>query len=304
MFIVAIILLVIALVLIAIGVTKSNILSKLIGGVLALIGIVFGIMSFTYTQTAGEAKVLVDFTGNVVGQDTDEGLAIKAPWVDTVDYNIRNQQAVFSNPANTGEQTLGGEITVTDAKGVKANVDVVVRYSIKPDSVTDIYREFGDQTSFESSLITPEVRTVVRSVPAAYNTIEVLTKRPELEQAIFDALVSRWEKEGVVVDAVSLQDIRYPESVVNAFAEAENARTLVTKEQANLEAAEVSSQQKVVQAKAEAESNRLISESLSEEVLQLRGYDALKYAADKGNLIITDGGGTLLNIPAPAKAAE
>lgn len=300
MFIVALILMAIAVVLIVIGVTKKNVLFKLIGGVVAIVSIVFGIMSFTYTQTAGEAKVLVDFTGNVVGQDTDEGLAFKAPWVDTVDYNIRNQQAAFSIAGNTNGDTLGGEITVTDAKGVKANVDVVVRYSIKPDSVTDIYREFGEQINFEASLIAPDIRTVVRSVPAAYNTIEVLTKRPELEQAIYDSLATRWEKEGVIVDSVALQDIRYPESVVTAFAEAENARTLVTKEQANLAAAEVSAQQKVVQAEAEAEANRLISESLSPEVLQLRGYDALKHVADKGNLIVTDGSGTLLNVPAPA----
>ena len=296
---VAIVALVIGAIALAVGFnTEAGILGKGIGAVLVIVGLVAGVVSTTYSQDAGQAKVLVDKVGNVKGYDTSEGMSFKAPWVDTIDYNIRNQQAIFSNPSNTAEDTLGGEIDITDANGVAAKADLVVRYSIKPDSVEEIFREFGDQKSFESALIVPEVRSVVRAVPSSYTTLEVLTQRPKIESSILEALETKWEKEGVIVDSVSLQDIRYPEDVKQNYADAENSRTQVTKERALLEAAEVKAQQKIVDATAEAEANRKINESLTPEVLQLRGYDALKHAADKGNMIITDGSGTLLNVPA------
>lgn len=296
---VAIVALVIGAIALAVGFnTEVGILGKGIGAVLVIVGLVAGVVSTTYSQDAGQAKVLVDKVGNVKGYDTSEGMSFKAPWVDTIDYNIRNQQAIFSNPNNTAEDTLGGEIDITDANGVAAKADLVVRYSIKPDSVEEIFREFGDQKSFESALILPEVRSVVRAIPSSYTTLEVLTQRPKIEAAILEALETKWAKEGVIVDSVSLQDIRYPEDVKQNYADAENSRTQVTKERALLEAAEVKAQQKIVDATAEAEANRKINESLTPEVLQLRGYDALKHAADKGNMIITDGSGTLLNVPA------
>lgn len=296
---VAIVALVIGAIALAVGfATEAGIAGKGIGAVLVIVGLVAGVVSTTYSQDAGQAKVLVDKVGNVKGFDTSEGMSFKAPWVDTIDYNIRNEQAIFSHPNNTKEETVGGEISFTDANGVAANADIVIGYSIKPDSVEEIYREYGEQSAFEAKVVIPDVRSVVRNTPSAYTTLEVLTKRSEIETKVFETLEEKWDKAGVIVESVALQDIRYPEDIRQNYADAENSRTMVTKEKALLEAAEVKAQQKIVDATAEAEANRKINESLTPEVLQLRGYDALKHAADKGNMIITDGSGTLLNVPA------
>lgn len=122
-------------------------------------------------------------------------------------------------------------------------------------------------------------------------------ERNKVSKAIEEAFKARWESLGVTVDSVDIQDVRYPENVTAAFAEAQNARTRVATEEANLKAVEVSAQQKVVQAKADAESNRLLNESLTENVLKNRELDALRDVASKGNLIISDGS-SLINIPA------
>lgn len=296
---VAIVALVIGAIALAVGfITEAGVLAKGVGALMIVVALVAGVVSTTYSQDAGQAKVLVDKVGNVKGFDTSEGMSFKAPWVDTIDYNIRNEQAIFSHPDNTKEDTVGGEISFTDANGVAANADIVIGYSIKPDSVEEIYREYGEQAAFEAKVVIPDVRSVVRNTPSAYTTLEVLTKRSEIETKVFETLEEKWKKAGVIVESVALQDIRYPDDIRQNYADAENSRTMVTKEKALLEAAEVKAQQKIVDATAEAEANRKINESLTPEVLQLRGYDALKHAADKGNMIITDGSGTLLNVPA------
>jgi regulator of protease activity HflC (stomatin/prohibitin superfamily) len=280
-----------------------NVISALLGLVLLGIGVLLvGLQSF-YSQGPGEASVIKSFTGQVVGLNDKSGFAAKAPWDDTIKYNILNQQVIFSNPANVhkGQENdvQGGEITITDKEGVSANVDVAVRLSIRGDKVVDIYNHYGDEKSFENKLVTQDVRAVVREVPNQFNTIDVLTKRSDVETEILKGLQSRWEKEGVQVDSIALQDIRYPDSVKQKYADAQNARTAQSQAQAELETTKINAQQQVVQAQAQADANRILSASLTPEILRQRELDALKDIGAHGNLVVTDGSSApLLNVPA------
>ena len=284
--------------------TKSpNLVLALIGAVLGIIGVWVLLAQIIYTQGVGEARVIRSFTGQIVGFNDKPGMALKAPWDDTITYDILNQQAIFSNPANVHEDqkndVAGGEITITDKDGVSANVDVALRYSIRADQVVPVYTKFGDQKAFTSKLITQDMRSVVREVPNTFTTLDVITKRADLESQILKGLQSRWEKEGVQVDSVALQDIRYPDAVKQKYADAQNARTAQSQAQAELETSKINAQQQVVQAQAQADANRILSASLTPEILKQRELDTLKAIGDKGNLIVTDGtSAPLLNVPA------
>lgn len=284
---------IIAVVGIVIGLTQ-NAKGWLAGGVLGVIAaLVLGIFSMAYTQGAGEAKVIVSFTGEVKGDpDTTEGLGWHAPFDNLVDYDIRNKQAAFINANNTKikpEDLLGGELDFTDKNGAAGKLDIIVRYSLKPGSVGDIYRAFGTQDKFEATLISPEIKTAIKEVPGAFSTIEMRTDRAKVGAAIEKNLVEKWAKEGVIVDEVSLQDVRYSDEVNRSFDEAQIARNRVTTEKANLEATEISSQKQVVEAQAQKKANDLVTSSLTPEVLKLRGIEMLEKAAEKGNTIFTDG---------------
>lgn len=290
---------------IVVGLTGSN-KGWLAGGVFGVVAaLVVGLFSMAYIQGAGEAKVIVAATGEVKDQDTTEGMDWHAPLDKLVDYDTRNRQAAFINEHNTkipAEELLGGELDFTDKNGVPGKMDISVVYSLREDGdwIQDIYTNYGDQKKFENILISPEVKTAVKEIPGSFTTTEMRTDRAKVGAAIEKALKTRWENKGVIVNAVSIQDVRYSDSVNRSYEDAQNARTKITTEQANLEAAEISSKQKVVQANAEAEANRKIAASLTPEVLKLRGYDALKYIAEKGDLIVTDGS-TITNLPAPSK---
>jgi regulator of protease activity HflC (stomatin/prohibitin superfamily) len=290
------------------GTIKTNRLPNRIAyGVAGLFGaltLLFLMLSTVYTQGVGEASVIKSFTGEIVGYNDKSGLATKAPWDDRITYDILNQQAIFSNPNNVHEDqkdfVKGGEISVTDSEGVGANVDVAVTYSIRADKVIDTFSHYGDQKAFEAKLVTQDVRTMVREAPSTFTTIEVLTKRDQVEAKIVEELKARWEKEGVQVEKVQLQDIRYPDSTRQKFTDAQNARTQAIQAQAELDATKISSQQKVVQAKADAEANRVLNASLTPAILQIRAQDAFKDAASHGNMVVTDGS-TMLQLPVAKK---
>lgn len=271
------------------------------GGLIGL-SILFAILGSFFTQDVGQSSVLRDWTGNIVGQEPASGFHWKAPWVDVVTFDIRNQRVVYAGKTgeqsdNSGGTADGAQITVQDKEGVSSNIDIAIRYSIKPDSVIDIYSQYKTEENLQTRLIFNDIRSVVRSVPGKFTTLALLTDRDAVQSAIREALEAKWEKEGIIVDDVALQEIRPPEAVRDSYAAAQQAQIDVSKEQANLEAATVSAQQKVVQAQAEADANALLASSLTPAILQQRYLDTLKELAKAGNLVVVpEGFNGLVNV--------
>lgn len=268
-------------------------------GAVAIITLVIAGITSAYTQDPGEANVVRSWTGNIKGQTVSEGLHFKAPWDNRSTFDIRNQQVIFAAAKGEGDKNANGpQVTIQDKEGVTANVDITVRYSVNPDSVTDIYKKYHNQENFVTKFIENDIRAGVRLFPAKYGTLELLTSaRGTVEAEITDYLAERWEEHGVRVESVSLQEIRYSDDVKARFDAAQSARIEVEKAQADLEAAEVSSQQKIVQAEAEAQANRLLNESLSSDILSQRYLDTLEKVGKNGNLVIVpDGFNGILNM--------
>src|SRR3954453_7148595 len=61
---------------------RPNRVAAFAAAALAVVAVIFLASASLYTQDAGEAKVLKDITGNIVGQNNSTGLQTKAPWVD------------------------------------------------------------------------------------------------------------------------------------------------------------------------------------------------------------------------------
>ena len=285
------------------GFRIGSLVARGIGVVLvALSGLLFFFTAF-FTQDPGEANVLRDWTGNIVGQESSPGFHWKAPWVDTVTFDVRNQRVVFVSEQepgqgdNTGGIPNGPQITVQDAEGVTANIDIAIRYSIRPDAVIDIYKGYFNEDNLRTRLIYNDIRSVVRSVPGEFKTLQLLTDRNAVQAAILEALEDRWEDDGIIVEDVALQEIRYGDSVTAAFAAAQEANINVQTEQAKLDAAKVSAQQKVVQAQAEADANAILAASLTDAILKQRYLDTLKELAAAGNVVVVpDGFNGLVNV--------
>jgi regulator of protease activity HflC (stomatin/prohibitin superfamily) len=285
------------------GFRIGSLVARGVGVVLiGLSAVLFFFTSF-FTQDPGEANVLRDWTGNIVGQESTPGFHWKAPWVDTVTFDVRNQRVVFVSEQEPGQgDNVGGipngpQITVQDAEGVTANIDIAIRYSIKPDSVIDIYKGYFNEDNLRTRLIYNDIRSVVRSVPGEFKTLQLLTDRNAVQEAILEALEDRWEDDGIIVEDVALQEIRYGDSVTSAFAAAQEANINVQTEQAKLDAAKVSAQQKVVQAQAEADANAILAASLTDAILKQRYLDTLKELAAAGNVVVVpDGFSGLVNV--------
>ena len=250
-----------------------------------------------YTQDIGEAIVLRNFGGSLAGYTADAGIHFKAPWQDALDWDIRNRLINFYRDAeytyDNGSYS-GAAVTINDSSGTKADCDVQVIYSINPDAVEQLYADYGTQEAYVSSYVSNDVRQTTRDCAGQFTTIQLLTDKEAFAKSIQDTLSERWAESGVVVESVSVQDIRYADSITDAYAAAQSAQVEQQAATNKQETARIEGDTKVIEAQKEAEANQTLTQSLTDEVLTSQYIEALKEAASNNNLIITDGSSQLM----------
>ena len=243
-----------------------------------VLGIVGTLAMSLYTQNPGQASVLVSFTGDVQGINYESGLHIKAPWSDRVIYDIRNNTLAYvgtngNSDSYTGGDVSGPQITFQDANGVSGNIDLNIRYSIRGNAVGNIYNEYKTQQEFVNTVLAPEVRAKTREILSQYETSQVYSNRDVIKAAFIQGLQEKWDSVGVDVEDIYLQEVRYPDSVVNAFADAQSARAKVEMAKADQE-----------RAKVEAETNRIKAQALDSRILTEKMIDAIRHS--NGNTFV------------------
>lgn len=270
------------------------------GAIPVVIGILLTLPTLIYFQDPGEVAVIRNLGGSLAGSTDEAGIHFKMPWQDIVKYDVRNNTISFIADAEedyTGGQALGPHITINDKGGASADMDVQVQYSLKSEAALDLYAKYGTQENFVRQIVAVGTRAYSRDVAGNIDTIDILTSRGEFSEALKEALTEAWEDDGVIVENVSVQDIRYPESIRDRYAEAQAAEIAKAKAENEQKAAEVEAETKRIAAEGEANANRALQESLSEEVLMSRYIDALKEIGAHGNLVVVpEGSMPLVNV--------
>lgn len=262
-----------------------------IGAILTIIGGIFLIFSTTFSVDTGSAVVLKDWTG-VVAEDpiVEPGIHTKAPWQDAITWDIRNQDVKFD----------GNQLNFIDKDGISAPMEIQVLFSIKADQIVELTRAYSNYEDFKIKVIENDVKSVPRDVASTFTTVQVFEERTRLKTEIQTLLEETWEDKGVIVDNVNIHGTPYPEDVQQRFKDAQNAQTDLLKAETEAQTAKTKAdgeaQAEISRAEGEAEANRLLSESLTPQVLQQRWIDAL---SSSSTIIVPQDFTSLGQIPAP-----
>lgn len=262
--------------------------------------LVFAGGSMIYTQSVGEVVVIKNWGGSLAGHSADAGFHVKMPWQDTIKFDIRNNVLSFMGNEEEdqfeGGSANGSAVTINDAGGASATIDIQVNYSLDPSAAEDLYINYGSQENFVKSICAVDIRAVPRQVSGQFDTISILTARGEFTSAVQEALTEKWQKYGLIVEQVSIQNVVYPQSIVDKYAEAQAMEIAKATAENQKEVAEVEAETKVIEAEGIAEANKVLSQSLTDEVLQQHYIDALISIGANGNLVVTDGQDMMLNV--------
>lgn len=265
---------------------------KIFGIIAVVVAIISAIFS-VYTQDAGEVVVLRNMGGDLAGYTEDAGFHFKAPWQKAIRYDVRNnlvnlyRNAEYSYDGGAAE---GSCVTVNDKGGASADIDLQVVYSLDADAAMQLYIDYGTQKHFTETVIQNDVRATAREVAGRYDTMTMLTNRGEFTKGLRDALAEKWQKLGLSVEQVSVQDVRYPKTITKKYAEAQAAEVAKAQALNEQETAKVKAETKRIEAEGEAAANKVLSDSLTPEVVQQHYIDALVTIGENGNLVVVPEG--------------
>ncbi|MBD2168246.1 prohibitin family protein [Calothrix membranacea FACHB-236] len=225
------------------------------GKITAILCLITIILTPFVIVNPGERGVLMQF-GRVEATVLQEGIHLIIPIVNTVKkINVRIQK-----------QEISAEASSKDLQDVFT--DVALNWHIIPEETYITFQEIGDEKDVVEKIINPAVEEVLKAVVAKYTAEEIVTKRGEVKSGVDDALTTRLHGYHIAVDDISLVHVNFSDK----FNEAVEAKQIAEQEAKKadflaLKAAK-EAEAKVNLAKGEAEINRLLHETLTNEILE------------------------------------
>lgn len=220
----------------------------------------------------------------------DEGMHTKMPLFSSVikmNIMIQKQQ----------EDATAASKDLQDAK-----TQVAVNFKIDPTQLQEIYRTIGPSTGNEDYLQTqimnPIIQESVKAVTAQYTADELITKRPEVKAAIDEHIKSRLAPYHIQVLDVSITDFKFSDIFSQAIEAKVTAEQNALKEQNNLAVVKFQADQKIEQARGDAESIKIVNEQLTQSPTYIQYYLLQKW---DGKMPQALGSNTIMSITGSVK---
>lgn len=268
----------------------KGIVVGVIGGVIVVGAAAWAVLAGTYVGQ-GEVGVVYSMNGGVKEDTLSPGFHFVGPFDKVSDYPVAQQQLVLSNNASDfNEEKLESDTHVdAPADGGMVKMNMTINYNFIPERVTDLYERFNgmDGEEIVQSKVKNSILAYIKEVTPQFSVMDIYSdKRSEVGQAITEYLNSKLKDEyGIEVSSALIIDVQLDEELQakvqakeQAKQDAEKAeldkQTAIAQGEAAKAKAEADAQVTITNAQAQAEANRLLSESITQELIDMKEAEA------------------------------
>ena len=239
---------------------------------------IFGLFVFLllwgsfYTINAAERGVVLTF-GAFNGTIAQPGLNFKIPFVQSVTvFDVRTAK-------------LEIEKSESYSKDLQAvGIHSVVNYNIDPQTVSDIYRQYGE--GYESKVLLPALEATVKQIVAKYSAEELLNKRGEVQAEIEKAFKAAIPSVFVVTKYAMVNE-EFSPTYEAAIEKKQVAQQDAERAENELKKVKIEAEQRVAQAQAEARAIELQSNAASnEKYVSLKALEVQLEAVKRWNGVL------------------
>lgn len=206
---------------------------------------------------AGHTGVVLTM-GKVEENVLQEGFHVKAPFIQDV-VQIDNRIVKLEVRTEAFSSDLQ---TVDTVLAINYRVDTKKSYSI--------YKNIGSE--YESILVTPAVNEVLKSIVSQYTAEQSVVNRNLISDGLVTSLNEKLNDAGLYVTDVNIIDFDFSDAFIDAIEEKQVAQqkllTAETEKQTQIAKAEAEAQSLKIKAEAQAEANRVLSQSLTNNIIQ------------------------------------
>ena len=232
------------------------------------------------TIDPGEKAVLFKRFGG--GLDTKnlkgEGFHVIAPWNKLYTYDVRTKEALE-------------QMSVLSKNGLTIDVELSYRYQPQTDKIGELHGKIGPD--YLKVILKPEIRSATREVIGKYLPEELYsTKRETIQDEIYQRTKENVDKKYLVLDEVLIREVALPPSLKAAIEQKLEEEQLSFQYDFLLDRERKEAERKIIEAKAKAESNRILNASLTNNILRDKGIEAtLELAKSPNSKVVVVGGG-------------
>ena len=199
----------------------------------------------------GEVAVVTQF-GEVKGT-VSEGLHAKSPFEEYNKILVTQQQVE--------------EIYFTATKDIQSiDQQIVTQIVVDPSMAESLYRKF--KGNHIDSIVKPILYDGFKSATAGFTLEEAIAKRDELSAKMHTNVKDSLAQYGIAVISVEIKDVQIPEDYRRAVEEKKVAEQVKARAETEKQTAIIRAEQELEVRKLEAEANLVVTESLTEQILQ------------------------------------
>jgi regulator of protease activity HflC (stomatin/prohibitin superfamily) len=248
---------------------------------------------------AREVGVVRTF-GSITGQ-VGEGFQLTFPWQTVEKWNVRVQVIEPDTQCSNGAQRCmdAGSVDVQDVY-----VQGVLNISVNPSDIQDLAREVGQ--GYTDTIVRNRLYQVVKEVTAEYRAADILGQREAIRTKIREAMIAELSEYSVTVIDFLITNIDFRAEFKQSIEDKVRAEQEALAEQNRVEIARAQAEQRAataegeanrlrIEAQGQADANRLISESLTPELVQ---WQAVQTLADNISIALIPSGEGIIIDPA------
>lgn len=273
------------------------------GAVIGIVGaaaLAGGIYTVASIEAIPTGKVGVQYsTGGVKNEVLDEGWHFINPLLKVKEFTVGNEQLILSKDKREGsKENEAFNVATSDDASIAVSFQMSYRYI--PDKVVNTYRKFKGMDG--EDIVDRRVKSVLKSkiseITTNYSMMDIYSgNRSELNTEITKHLNAEFNSDyGIEVLDASIIDVHPDKKLKSSIdarvkalqekqqAKAEQEKLKVQKEtekiqaQADAEIERINAQTKAdklkIQAEAEAEANKVVSSSITEELIRMKEAEA------------------------------
>jgi prohibitin 1 len=209
---------------------------------------------------------------------------------------IYTQGPVFFNPftskvLKTSIQTRNLELSLSlpSKEGLSITSQISILYKLEQKDVVSIVNNLG--LNYEG-IIANVFRSASADVCSQYFAKDMHSgKRSEIETDIQKRMTSNLVDKGIYIESVLMKSIQLPEGLSKSIENKLRAEQDAMRMEFVLQQEKFEAERKIIEAKGERDSQKILSEGLTDEIIKLRSIEAFNELSKSQNtkIIVTDG---------------
>jgi regulator of protease activity HflC (stomatin/prohibitin superfamily) len=220
--------------------------------VIVVVALVIQALVTVQAGTVGVVKRL-----GAVRQELPPGLHTIVPFIDHVVIfpTLKKTYEASDAPQSSEADYPDVIVSALTSDGQQIRVGLTARFMIAPGKAAWILQNLGSEREYVEKVVKTEIRGSGRRVPTRFAAYDLYTKKSyEAQQALFDEISPKFEKNGLILDEIVIRNITFTPEYAKTLEEKQIALENITTEKNKLEQEKIRKEQKIVEAEGDAKS--------------------------------------------------